>query len=79
MLIIKTWDYLHQLTPSSPIIPEEPIQAMSVALWQNRLCYRHTFTFRAFGRHIYPKRLTKSIFVERETEQVSRIARLPAY
>jgi len=26
-----------------------------------------TFTLRAFGRRLYPKRLTKSTFVERET------------
>jgi len=26
-----------------------------------------TFTFRAFGRHFYPKRLTKSTFVERDS------------
>jgi len=26
-----------------------------------------TFTFRAFGRCVYPKRLTKSTFVEGET------------
>jgi len=26
-----------------------------------------TFTFRAFGRHFYPKQLTKSTFVERDS------------
>ena len=49
LLFIKVLDYY---TPSSSYIPEEPIEATSVALWQNRLCYgpwRRTFSWHQGG------------------------------
>jgi len=35
-----------------------------------RYTYTHTFTFGAFGRCFYPKRLTKSTFVERDSNML---------
>jgi len=48
-------------------IPFLPIYCLEEPTSVFTLTFTFTFTFRAFGRRFYPKRLTKSKFVERDS------------